>query len=409
MSSEHTFEDKGKVKPKPAQETAEPAKDDGSLTSADLDGKLDASTLTQMQQTVGNAAVQRFLAQRQGSGPAEIQEETANTINSKRGSGSALDSGMAEKAGEAMGQDFSGVNVHTDNEADELSRGLGAKAFTTGSDIFFQSGEYNPGSSEGQQLLAHELTHVVQQGGSGPSGGKMTVNDPNDQYEEEADNVADQIMNMPDPALQRQTEGEEEEEAPLHTKVDPALQRQEEEEAMPKLDPALQRQEEEEPEQPAALKPDPALQRQDEDELHLKPVQRQEEEEAMPKLDPSLQRQDEDELQTKPVQRQEEEEAMPKLDPSLQRQEEEEAMPKLDPALQRQEEEEAMPKLDPALQRQEEEEAMPKLDPALQRQEEEEAMPKLDPALQRQEEEEAMPKLDPALQRQEQNEEDIPA
>ena len=70
MSSEHTFEDKGKVKPKPSQEAAEPGKDGGSLTAADLDGKLDASTLTQMQQTVGNAAVQRFLAQRQGDGPS---------------------------------------------------------------------------------------------------------------------------------------------------------------------------------------------------------------------------------------------------------------------------------------------------------------------------------------------------
>jgi hypothetical protein len=314
MSSEHTFEDKGKVKPKPVQETTEPAKEDGSLTAADLDGKLDASTLTQMQQTVGNAAVQRFLAQRQGDGPAEIQEETANAINSKRGSGGSLDSGVAEKAGDAMGHDFSGVNVHTDSEADELSRGLGAKAFTTGSDIFFQSGAYSPGSSEGQQLLAHELTHVVQQGGSAPAGGgKMTVNDPNDQYEQEADSVADQIMNQPAPAVQRQEE--EEPERPVALKADPALQRaMPDEEAMLKPDPTLQREgeEEEEPEQPVGLKADPALQRMDMAEEEEPPAQLSadptlqramaEEEEAMPpvqaKPDPALQRQDqrEDEL-----------------------------------------------------------------------------------------------------------------
>ena len=329
MSSEHTFEDKGKVKPKPSQETAEPRHDAGSLSASDLEGKLDASTLTQMQQTVGNAAVQRFLAQRQGVGPAEVQEETADSINAKRGGGSALDSQIVKKAGSAMGQDFSGVNVHTDSQADGLSRDLGAKAFTTGNDIFFQSGAYNPGSSEGQHLIAHELTHVSQQGGSAPSGqNKMTVNDPNDQYEEEADSVADQVMNQPDPALQRQEE--------------------EEEEMMMKRDPSLQRQEEEEEEM--MMKRDPSLQRQEEEEEMLQP-----------KLDPALQRQEEEEM-------------MAKLDPSLQRQEEEEEMlqPKLDPSLQRQEEEELMAKPDLSLQPIEEEEEMlqPKRDPSLQRQEE---------------------------------------
>lgn len=300
MSSEHTFEDKGKVKPKPVQESAEPAKDDGSLTAADIDGKLDASTLTQMQQTVGNAAVQRFLAQRQASGPAEIQEETANAIRAKRGGGSSLDAGMAKKAGDAMGQDFSDVNVHTDSQSDQLSRDLGAKAFTTGSDIFFQSGAYNPGSSEGQQLLAHELTHVVQQGGSASSSGKMTVNDPNDQYEDEADSIADKIMNQPDPTLQRAAPDEE---MDMGLKPDPTLQRAApEEEEMPpeaapeeefatKADPTLQRagEEEEEPEQPLALRADPTLQRAGEEE----------EEPEQPlalKADPALQRQDDDEL-----------------------------------------------------------------------------------------------------------------
>ncbi|MFN2222328.1 MAG: DUF4157 domain-containing protein, partial [Candidatus Promineifilaceae bacterium] len=317
MSSEHTFEDKGKVKPKPAQETAEPAKNDGSLTAADLDGKLDASTLTHMQQTVGNAAVQRFLAQRQGGGPAEIQQETASAINAKRGSGGSLDAGMAKKAGDAMGHDFSGVNVHTDNQADELSRGLGAKAFTTGNDIFFQSGAYNPGSSDGQQLLAHELTHVVQQGGSAPSGGKMTVNDPNDQYEEEADSIANQIMNKPDATLQRAAE-EEEEMPPAQLKPDSSLQRagEEEEEAIPpvqvKPDPSLQRiGAPEEEDTPAMRKPDSVLQRAvpEEEEAapaQLKPdltLQRQDmEEDVGLKADPALQRAAEEEEEMPPAQ-----------------------------------------------------------------------------------------------------------
>ena len=66
-----------------------------------------------------------------------------------------------------FGADFSGVRVHTDGQADTLNRSLNSRAFTTGSDVFFRSGEYNPGSRAGQELIAHELTHTVQQGASG--------------------------------------------------------------------------------------------------------------------------------------------------------------------------------------------------------------------------------------------------
>jgi hypothetical protein len=62
-----------------------------------------------------------------------------------------------------FGRDFSGVRVHAGSAADGLSHSLGARAFTTGTDIFFGSGEYRPHTGEGRRLLAHELTHVVQQ------------------------------------------------------------------------------------------------------------------------------------------------------------------------------------------------------------------------------------------------------
>ncbi|MBD2753189.1 DUF4157 domain-containing protein [Spirosoma sp. BT704] len=66
----------------------------------------------------------------------------------------------------AMGADFSGVRVHTGSEASQLSQDLNAYAFTHGNDIYFNEGQYNPSTSEGQRLLAHELTHTVQQGAS---------------------------------------------------------------------------------------------------------------------------------------------------------------------------------------------------------------------------------------------------
>jgi hypothetical protein len=69
----------------------------------------------------------------------------------------------------AFGADFSGVKVHTDSKSHELNQSIQARAFTTGQDIFFRQGEYNPGSRPGQELLAHELTHVVQQNGSAVS------------------------------------------------------------------------------------------------------------------------------------------------------------------------------------------------------------------------------------------------
>lgn len=201
MSNEQIFDDKQKIKPQPAAKTPEPAAPP--LTLAQMQRKLDHDTVTQMQQTMGNTAVQRFLAQRSGGGPLEVEDDVAEAINGRRGQGGSLDDGIAAKAGQTMGQDFSGVRVHTDSHADQLSQQLQAKAFTTGSDIFFRQGEYNPGSAAGQRLISHELTHVAQQGGVAPVQAKMTVNDPNDQYEAEADRIADAVMSQPQTAVQQ--------------------------------------------------------------------------------------------------------------------------------------------------------------------------------------------------------------
>ena len=103
MSSEFSFEDKGKVNPKPSKEAENPQKDEGPITLAEMKGPLDANKLTRMQNTLGNAAVQRFLAQRSGDGPSEIDEGTSQAINAELGGGQSLDEGIAEKAGNVMG------------------------------------------------------------------------------------------------------------------------------------------------------------------------------------------------------------------------------------------------------------------------------------------------------------------
>lgn len=203
------------------------------------------SPIVAMQNHLGNAAVQRMLAQRSGGeGTFDLDEQIASRINSARGSGQALDGAVQQKMSESMGTDFSGVRVHTGSESHQLNEQLSAKAFTTGNDIFFRGGEYNPQSSGGQELIAHELTHVVQQGSGAVGGGgsAMRVNAPGDRFEQEADSVAKTVTNASSaPSVQRATPEEEEPvqakrvqraEAPEEEVQTMRLQRQEEEEAV---------------------------------------------------------------------------------------------------------------------------------------------------------------------------------
>jgi len=168
-----------------------------------------------LQHRVGNRAVQRMLIQRSGEGPAELDNETAARINRERSGGQDLDGGVQTSLGEAMGQDFSEVRVHTSKEADTLNQELGARAFTTGQDVFFREGEYDPHSSAGKELIAHELTHVAQQGSGAASGGsRMTVNEPGDAFEQEAEATAKSasaqtLTTLAGAAVQREPEEEE--------------------------------------------------------------------------------------------------------------------------------------------------------------------------------------------------------
>ncbi len=94
-----------------------------------------------------------------------VEPGLQQVIQQARGRGQPLAEQIRRSMEQALGADFSGVRVHNDPRSDQLNRSLKARAFTTGQDIFFRRGEYNSGSSTGQQTLAHELTHVVQQKG----------------------------------------------------------------------------------------------------------------------------------------------------------------------------------------------------------------------------------------------------
>jgi len=172
-----------------------------------------AAGLATLQQQIGNRAVQRLVAQRTDDRIAQtggqLSEEVAERIQRTQGGGQPLEEGMQQHVGESLGHDLSNVRVHTDAEADQINRQVDAKAFTAGQDVFFREGEYSPHSSGGQELIAHELTHVVQQkqGRVGQGGSGMTVNAPGDIHEQEADRVAKQVVSPGDQAqVQRQEE-----------------------------------------------------------------------------------------------------------------------------------------------------------------------------------------------------------
>ena len=111
--------------------------------------------------------------------------------------GQPLDSATRSAMEPSFGFDFSRVRLHTDNRAAESARAVGANAFTAGNHIAFAQGQYSPDTAGGQRLMAHELTHVVQQA-SGPVpgrplGGGISVSDPADPFEQRARNTASSL------------------------------------------------------------------------------------------------------------------------------------------------------------------------------------------------------------------------
>lgn len=136
----------------------------------DSTAQLSPAEIAALQRTYGNHFLQRL-----GGAPAKREEgekplslHVEKEIERKRGEGRPLPDEVQEQMEGRMGADFGDVRVHDDAGAGQLSQSLNADAFTTQQDIFFAEGKYAPHSDEGQKLLAHELTHVVQQGAARP-------------------------------------------------------------------------------------------------------------------------------------------------------------------------------------------------------------------------------------------------
>lgn len=107
--------------------------------------------------------------------------------------GVSLDAKTSAYMESRFGHDFSRVRVHNDAQAAESAQALGARAYTLGDHIVFGRGEYAPQTPEGQKILAHELTHVVQQSGTGQVG-QLQVGSPFSTHEAQAEQASRQVL-----------------------------------------------------------------------------------------------------------------------------------------------------------------------------------------------------------------------
>lgn len=113
--------------------------------------------------------------QTKGASGAIVSNSLSNKISESAGSGNEMDRNTQSFMSDRFGADFSKVNIHANEESEQMNSEINARAFTVGNDIYFNKGEYQPGSSNGKHLLAHELSHVLQQNGGSK---KIQKDDP---------------------------------------------------------------------------------------------------------------------------------------------------------------------------------------------------------------------------------------
>jgi hypothetical protein len=214
---EHQFDaEESGLRPK-ASRIEEPVTDH--LGRAAVEGRPDVlgeAGMMGLQRAAGNSAVSSMV----DDDPSPVHEVIGS-------GGRSLEPDVRADMEGRIGADFSDVKVHDDEAAHRSAQAVNAHAYTVGSNVVFQRDKYDPGSDAGRVMLAHELTHVVQQR-SGPvdgtpAAGGIKVSNPSDHFEREAAANADRVMSAPAPA-----------QPPAPAPVQPsAVQRDADEEAAP--------------------------------------------------------------------------------------------------------------------------------------------------------------------------------
>jgi hypothetical protein len=169
----------------------------------------EAEAVSEKVMRLGDLEIQRHAApeeeelQARQDGSSERNREVApwveKALRQSKGKGSPVPDPVRTSMESRFGADFSPVRLHTGGEADKMNRAVSAEAFTHGKDIFFREGRFRPGTKAGDKLLAHELTHVIQQ--SGGIDRMAVIHNPQDDNEKQAAQTAyDTAAKMTDKA-----------------------------------------------------------------------------------------------------------------------------------------------------------------------------------------------------------------
>lgn len=201
------------LRPKAARIDPEPTAQQLHAAALGRSDVLDPTAVLGLQRSVGNA------------GTAGVLDEEHSPVHGVVTSGGEpLAPDVRTEMEGRLGHDFGDVRVHSDAAAHDSAKSVSAHAYTVGSNVVFQRDKYDPSSTSGKTMLAHELTHVVQQRAGAvdgtPAPGGIRVSDPSDRFEREAAANAEQVMSTPGPAavspaapsIQREEAPEEEQE-----------------------------------------------------------------------------------------------------------------------------------------------------------------------------------------------------
>jgi hypothetical protein len=212
----------------------------GTMLSGKLNKVQRQAIIQSVGQHYGNRQVQRLVSQTQrsassGAEGGPLESELISRIQSERSNGQPMDTSVRRQVEGSLGQDLSAVRVHSGDTAAELSSQMGAKAFTTGRDIFLGEGA----SATDTSLMTHEATHTIQQGMGEAAPSSIGAADT--EHEHAAEHNAahgaegglgvqreaeeDELQMMRDPEVQREAEEDE-----LQMMRDPEVQREGEEE-----------------------------------------------------------------------------------------------------------------------------------------------------------------------------------
>jgi hypothetical protein len=191
---EHQFNaEEAALRPKASRSEEAISEPQGRAAAEGRSDVLGEAGLMGLQRVAGNSAVSSM-----------VEDEPSPVHDVVSSGGRPLEPDVRTDMETRLGADFGDVRVHDDGAAHRSAQSVNAHAYTVGSNIVFQRDKYDPGSDSGRTMLAHELTHVVQQR-SGPVDGTPTsggikVSDPSDRFEREAAANAERVMAPAAPA-----------------------------------------------------------------------------------------------------------------------------------------------------------------------------------------------------------------